>query len=172
MTVSSEPGSTQGDRSCSTFKKENKMIKNILVPTDGTKSSENAVLMAIEMAKQYDAELYIIYVVPKGEIPKRVVDYLREERLDGGLGKLSTKVIGEAVLEPVLKKIKAQGVKDGKWMVLRGDPAEEILKFARSRKIDMIVMGKGGHGVIKGLLLGSVSRKVCNLAECSCVTVK
>jgi nucleotide-binding universal stress UspA family protein len=172
MTISSEPGSTQGCRSHSPSKKENIMVKNILVPTDGSKNSDNAVQMAVDMAKKYGAELYIVYVVPKGEIPKRVVDYLREERLDGGLGKLSTKVIGEAVLEPVLKKIKAQGIKDGKWMVLRGDPAQEILKFARSRKIDMIIMGKGGHGVIKGLLLGSVSRKVCNLAECSCVTVK
>ena len=148
------------------------MVKKILVPTDGSKSSENAVQMAIEMAKQYDAELHIIYVVPKGEIPKKVVDYLREERLDGGLGKLSTKVIGEAVLEPVLKKITDQGVKAGKWMVLRGDPAQEILKFAKNRQVDMIVMGKGGQGVIKGLFLGSVSRKVCNLAECACVTVK
>ncbi|HSO67560.1 MAG TPA: universal stress protein, partial [Desulfatirhabdiaceae bacterium] len=98
--------------------------------------------------------------------------YLQEERGDGGLGKLSTKVIGEAVLEPVLNKIKAQGIDLGKWMVVRGDPAQEILKFARNRKVDMIVMGKGGQGIIKGLLLGSVSRKVCNLAECACVTVK
>lgn len=148
------------------------MVKKILLPTDGSKGSKNAIQMAVEMAKNQDAELYIVYVVPKGEIPKEVVEYLQEEMLDGGLGKLSAKVIGEAVLEPVLKKIKSQGVKAGKWMVLRGDPAQEILKFAKSRKVDMIVMGKSGQGGIKALLLGSVSRKVCNLAECACVTVK
>jgi nucleotide-binding universal stress UspA family protein len=148
------------------------MVKKILVPTDGSKGSKNAIRMAVEMAKNHDAELYILYVVPKGELPKKVVDYLKEERIDGGLGKLSTKVIGEVVLEPVLKEIKSQGVNAGKWMVLRGDPAQEILKFAKNRQVDMIVMGKGGQGVIKGLLLGSVSRKVCNLAECACVTVK
>lgn len=148
------------------------MVKKILVPTDGSKGSGNAIQMAVEMAKNHDAELYILYVVPKEEIPEKVVDYLQEERVDGGLGKLSTKVIGEVVLEPVLKEIKSQGVKAVKWMVLRGDPAQEILKFAKNRKVDMIVMGKGGQGVIKGLLLGSVSRKVCNLAECACVTVK
>ncbi|MBU1182486.1 MAG: universal stress protein [Proteobacteria bacterium] len=148
------------------------MIKKILVPTDGSKGSENAIQMAAELAKNHNAELYILYVVPKGEIPKKVVDYLREERIDGGLGKLSTKVIGETVLEPVLKKVNSQGVKAVKWMVLRGDPAQEILKFAKSRKVDMIVMGKSGQRGIKGLLLGSVSHKVCNLAECACVTVK
>ncbi len=90
------------------------------------------------------------HVVPKGEIPKKVLDYLQEERVDGGLGKLSTKVIGETVLEPILKKVNSQGVKAVKWMVLRGDPAQEILKFAKSRKVDMIVMGKSGHGGIGG----------------------
>lgn len=148
------------------------MIKSILVPTDGSEGSGNAIQMAIEMAQKYDAQLHIVYVVPKGELPKQVLEYLKEERVDGGLGKLTAKVIGEAVLEPVLEKVKSQGVMTGKWMVLRGDPAEEILKFAKSRKVDMIIMGKGGRGSIKGLLLGSVSRKVCNLSECPCVTVK
>ena len=148
------------------------MVKKILAPTDGSKGSENAIQMAIQMATMHDAELFIVYVVPKGEIPKGVLDYIQEERIDGGLGKLTTKVIGEAVLDPILKEVKSQGVKKGKWMVLRGDPAQEILKFAKSRKVDMIVMGKGGQGGIKELLLGSVSRKVCNVTECTCVTVK
>lgn len=148
------------------------MIKKILVPTDGSKGSENAIQMAAELAKNHNAELYILYVVPKGEIPEKVVNYLQEERIDGGLGKLSTKVIGETVLEPILKKVSSQGVEVVKWMVLRGDPAQEILKFAKSRKVDMIVIGKSGQRGIKGLLLGSVSHKVCNLAECACVTVK
>lgn len=148
------------------------MIKKILVPTDGSKGSNNAIQMGIEMALKLDAELYIVYVVPKGELPEKIIEYLKEERLDGGLGKLTAKTIGETILEPVLEKVKSQGVKSGKWMVLRGNPADEILKFAKSRDIDMIIMGKAGRGAIKGLLLGGVSRKVCNLAQCACVTVK
>jgi nucleotide-binding universal stress UspA family protein len=148
------------------------MVEKILVPTDGSKSTENAIQMAVDMAKHYNAELYIVYVVPEGEIPENIMAYLREEGVYSGLGKMTAKVIGEAVLEPVLEKVKSMGVKSGKWMVLRGDPAQEILKFAKTRKVDMIVMGKGGRGGIKGLLLGNVSHKVCNLAECACVTVK
>ncbi len=148
------------------------MIGRILVPTDGSKSTENAIEMAADLADSYNAELYIVYVVPKGEIPETIIEYLKDEGTGSGLGKLSAKVIGEAVLEPVLKKVKARGVKSGKWMVLRGDPAQEILKFAKTREIDMIVMGKSGQSSIKGLLLGSVSRHVCHLAECACVTVK
>jgi len=148
------------------------MFEKILVPTDGSKSSENAIQMAVKMAKKYNAELYIVYVVPKDEIPEKIVDYLKEEGIDSGLGKLSADVIGETVLEPILKDVRSCGVKSGKWMVLRGDPAQEILKFAKTRKVDIIIMGKRGRGSIKELLLGSVSRKVCHLAECACLTVK
>ena len=148
------------------------MVKKILVATDGSNNSDNAVQMAVEMANKHGAELLIVYVVPKGDIPKKVIEYLREEGADGGLGKLSSKLIGEAILEPVLKKVKSQGCNACKWIVLHGDPAQEILKFAKSRKVDMIVMGKGGQGILKGMLLGGVSRKVCNLTECACITVK
>jgi nucleotide-binding universal stress UspA family protein len=57
-------------------------------------------------------------------------------------------------------------------MVFSGDPVEEIIQFAKNNDIDMIVIGSRGLGKIKGLLLGSVSSKVCHLAECTCVTIK
>lgn len=146
-------------------------MRAILVATDGSERSEKAVDTAVEMAMKFDATLHIVYVVPRGEIPPRILDYLKDERVDGGIGKMSAKVIGEAVLEPVLERVKQSGIRDAKYMVLRGDPAEEILKFAKNREVDMIVLGKRGYSGLKELLLGSVSRKVCHLSECACVTV-
>ena len=37
---------------------------------------------------------------------------------------------------------------------------------------DLIVMGRRGLGDLGGLLMGSVSHKVCHLADCACLTVK
>ncbi|NIO03304.1 MAG: universal stress protein [Proteobacteria bacterium] len=57
-------------------------------------------------------------------------------------------------------------------VALQGDPAERIIEFAREKSVDMIVIGSRGLGPVKGLFLGSVSTKVCHLADCTCVTVK
>ena len=59
-----------------------------------------------------------------------------------------------------------------KSAVLMGDPAEKIVEYAKANGIDMIVIGNRGLGAVKMLFMGSVSNKVCNLAECTCVTVK
>ena len=49
-------------------------------------------------------------------------------------------------------------------MTVYGDPATEILRYAREAEADTIVMGSRGRGRLAGLLLGSVSQKVASLA--------
>ncbi len=53
-----------------------------------------------------------------------------------------------------------------------GDPTSEILKYAEENDVDMIVLGSRGLGKLGMLMLGSVSHKVCNIAQRTCVTVK
>jgi nucleotide-binding universal stress UspA family protein len=53
-----------------------------------------------------------------------------------------------------------------------GNPAEEVVAFARDREADLIICGSRGFGRVKSLLLGSTSHKITQLAECSCLTVK
>ena len=57
-------------------------------------------------------------------------------------------------------------------ILLRGNPAEEIVKYAQENDVDLIVMGSHGLGYVKGMLVGSVSRKICHLAHCDCYIVK
>ena len=57
-------------------------------------------------------------------------------------------------------------------MVAHGDPADQIVRAAERRRADLIVMGRRGHGDLKGPLLGSVSHKVCQLAATACLTVR
>jgi nucleotide-binding universal stress UspA family protein len=52
-----------------------------------------------------------------------------------------------------------------------GPEAESILKVAESCKADLIVMGSRGFGAVKGLLVGSVSRKVIHYATCPVMVV-
>ena len=52
-----------------------------------------------------------------------------------------------------------------------GDPATRIVYQAEANAADLIVMGRRGLGDLGGLLLGSVSHKVAQLASCACLTV-
>lgn len=148
------------------------MAKKILVPFDGSLHSKKAILFAADVAKQHDSELFLVHVVKDRDIPPEILEYIESEKISGGIGKVSAKIISEGIMKAAQQQVQDMGLKITKSMVFRGDPAEEIIQFAKNNDIDMIVIGSRGLGKIKGLLLGSVSSKVCNLAECTCVTVK
>jgi nucleotide-binding universal stress UspA family protein len=57
-------------------------------------------------------------------------------------------------------------------LVVTGEPAEEILRLAKERPAEMIVVGARGLGVVKRLLLGSVSDMVLRAAHCGVLIVK
>ena len=65
-----------------------------------------------------------------------------------------------------------EGVKSVRSVVEDGDPARCILDCATRDNADLVVLGSRGLSDLKGLLLGSVSHKVSQLAECTCMTVK
>jgi nucleotide-binding universal stress UspA family protein len=148
------------------------MTKKILIPFDGSEHSQKAIRFAADVAQQHDSELFLIHVVKDKDIPPEILEYIESEKINGGIGKLSAKLISEEIMKTARKQLQDLGLKIAKSMVFRGDPAEEIIQFARNNDIDMIVIGSRGLGQIKGLLLGSVSSKVCQLSECTCVTVK
>ena len=56
--------------------------------------------------------------------------------------------------------------------LLEGNPASDIVKFAQSQEIDLIVIATHGLTGIKHLLLGSVAEKVVRMAPCPVFTVK
>jgi nucleotide-binding universal stress UspA family protein len=57
-------------------------------------------------------------------------------------------------------------------LVLFGDPAEELIHFAREKGCDVIVIGSSGKGMVKRTLMGSVSTKVALQAQCSVYIVR
>ena len=173
------------------------MFKNILVPTDGSAPSSNALDLAIEMAKSCEAQLSIVHVIPRGvsiESLREVAE--RHEFLDQVEEDLSNPdvivatatpaagvpivVVPDTVLEKVgsllLEKLTANArsreldsVASG---LLDGDPADEILRYADRNGIDLIAVGSRGLGALKSLFLGSVSRKLVEDAKCPCLVVK
>lgn len=148
------------------------MVKKILVPIDGSEHAKKAIEFATNTALQYDATVYLMHVVAETKIPEEVLHYIESERYAEPPETIYPHLVADGIIQSAEKDVKGRGIKEVHTHVAKGDPAEEIVEFARENAIDMIIIGSRGLGSFKGLLLGSVSSKVCHTAECTCMTVK
>ena len=148
------------------------MVKKILVPTDGSDHARRAIELATDIAFQYGAMLYLLHVVAESKIPDGVLEYIRVEKLEESPERVYLQKVGEGIITVAEREARNKGIKEVQATVVQGDPAETIINFAREKGVDMIMLGSRGLGKVKGVLLGSVSSKVCHVADCTCVTVK
>ena len=138
------------------------LYMKILVPLDGSKYSEKALLHACDMAKNYQASLTLLYVVEKS-IPFNLLD--RKEYLEI-LRKFGNKVLTKG------KKITADYGVDSKIIMKEGNVANETVKLAKKEKYNLIIVGSKGLGATTRFFLGSVSNKLANNSPCSILIVK
>jgi len=152
------------------------MISNILVATDASTASNRALKMAADFARQHDAELLIVHVIRDMQIPFEIkeipeLEFSTIETFNDAREEIMRKV-AESVLRKAREKAQDAGAEKIKTAIGTGDPAMSILGFAKRAKSDMIVVGTRGLGKLKGMVLGSVSRKIANNAEISCLIVR
>ncbi|QUC64578.1 universal stress protein [Nitrosopumilus sp. K4] len=135
---------------------------SILVPLDGSKFSEKALLHACEMAKNYQSRLILLYVVEKS-LPINLLD--RKEYLD------ILRKFGKKVLINAKNTTTKRGV-DSKIVMKEGNITDEIVKLAKKEQCNLIVVGSKGLGATARFFLGSVSNKLANNSPCSILIVK
>lgn len=148
------------------------MLKKILLATDGSTGSRKALAFAVEMALRYDSQLYVLHVIPNMEIPVEVLEYYSAEDIDDPPASFFLEKIGQKIVQQSENECKMTGCENVHTIVLRGDPADMIIEFAKDKQMDLIILGSRGFRGIKGRLLGSVSRKVSHASKCSCLIVK
>jgi nucleotide-binding universal stress UspA family protein len=144
-------------------------ISKIMVPVDGSDHSKKAVELAIAIARLSGAQIYFIHVLEETNAPKWFKEFAEIERL--GTADYFD-IVDRRLFAPLIQRAKESEIQVFRCISAKGDPADEILKNAESRKIDLIVMGSRGLGKFSGVILGSVSTKVLSHAKCSCITVK
>jgi nucleotide-binding universal stress UspA family protein len=152
------------------------MIKCILVATDASAASNRALKMAAQLSEQYEAELLIVNVIRDMQLPFEIqeipeLEFTEFEAFNDAREEVLRK-IAETVLKVAKQKAEKTGASKVKTAIGTGDPASSILGFAKRRKVDMIVVGTRGLGKLKGKILGSVSRKIADSAETSCLIVR
>ena len=138
------------------------MMKNILVPVDGSEGADRAIEKAVMLAKLCNAKVNFLYVANINQLAINAV--LSDAILD------SVTKAGNVILERAMEMV-PEGVEKESFSDT-GLPAVVVLDFAESNNIDLIVMGSRGLGVVKGVLLGSVSQYVVEQAKCPVLVVK
>lgn len=140
------------------------LYNGILVAADGSDPSKRAIERAARLAAFEDTPLYILNVIRDMQFPESLKRMAEVERLVGSRADL-LHYVADKILGDASKDARRQGAKKIEVRTADGDPATRIVEQADVDKADLIVIGTRGLGGVAGALLGSVSRKVSNLAD-------
>ncbi len=142
------------------------MVKNILVPYDGSESSKRAFELAVELADLYKATINVVtcLLIHTHVDPVMTVAYVETMKIqkDGLKKELSE-------LEPKLKQADIPYKTD---VIESVSITDAVLSYADTHAIDLIVMGSRGLGGFKKMLLGSVASGVSQHSKCPVLIVK
>ena len=120
-------------------------VRELLVATDFSDEAEAAVGVAIDYARRLDARLHVLHVPSREDVDVT-------QRLSDASAPAGSDV-------PVI------------IASIAGDPAEEILAYARRHPIDLVVVGTHGRSGFSRMLLGSVADRVVRGASCPVLMV-
>ena len=141
-------------------------LNRILVPIDFSSYSKNALQYAVPLARKFQAELVLVYVVEPTVYP---ADFsfgqvgfpsVEEELRQRGSEELA-KLIEEQIPRPV----------SARKVIRTGKPYLEILEAAKVEGAEMIVIATHGHSGVEHLLFGSAAEKVIKKAKCPVVVI-
>jgi nucleotide-binding universal stress UspA family protein len=143
-------------------------VARILVPTDFSETADAALAYAKTLAATLDASLYVVHVFRApyvaafaNEVYAPPPPDLRERELADARAQL-------------LERLNSDEERrfSGTRAIVEGLTAKEIVKYADTYAIDLIVMGTHGRRGVAHLLLGSVAEHVVRTAHCPVLTVR
>ena len=143
-------------------------LKKILVPTDFSEYSNNALKYGCALSEKFGSEMHLLHVLQDlvAMVPEPGLafpppgNYMQELQQSSELA---------------LKDLPPSGWGHGPSIVRttrNGPPFVEIVRYARENEIDLIVIGTHGRGGLAHMLLGSVAEKVIRKASCPVLTVR
>ena len=138
----------------------------LLVAHDGSPQSDKALETAAAMAKAMGASVHIVTVVPDlclstEELSPESCDVVDKSLADEARGRMAK----------VATSVESTGFQATN-VIRNGRPADEIVAGARDAVADMIFLGSTGKHGARKFILGSVSSRVAEYAECNVLIVK
>ena len=138
----------------------------IALAVDGSNNSMKAAEYALELGKKIDAELVAVHVVDLSSVFKMLPQATKKELIK--IGRPDAKKIFEQVA-----CLAGQRDINIKTEVIESScsAADALIRYAKARKIDLIVVGTKGRSGMKKVLLGSVASKVVTHAPCAVLVI-
>jgi nucleotide-binding universal stress UspA family protein len=138
------------------------MFKRILIAYDGSEPADKAFERALDLASKYGAHLHVLAVAQPPEFAEdveteAVLDNARDH-FEARFTSMKQRAVGASV--------------EADFEIRVGHPAEQVVRFADQRSVDLIVTGHRGKGLFERWLLGSVSRRVIAYAGCTVMVVR
>jgi nucleotide-binding universal stress UspA family protein len=136
------------------------VMTQILVATDFSEASAAAMEYGRALARTFGASLHLLHVIENPFLRPHAVDphTIKNAALSHLFDRLTDDDRRKLHATPVLET--------------SDDPADAIVKYAKARQIDLIVMGTHGRGTVAQILEGSVAERVVRLAPCPVLTVR
>jgi len=141
----------------------------ILVPTDFSEYSNGALEQALDIAKRYKAKVFLLHVLHEGIHPASsgiLPDELVQKMKDVTVAWVKTSFQNQLNLFPQAKEVEVA------TNVRHGVPYDEILKEAKEKRIDLIVLASLGKSRVTKYLIGCVARNILKGSKCPVLLTK
>ena len=140
---------------------------DILAPIDFSPDSEKALHYAWTLADLFDANLHLLHVIDFPVHPDHyAVNAILADHLDQDLTERTHEEMDKLIAKHASVPVRHQ------TCVVSGRAYSEIVQFAQTHDIDLIVMGTRGLSRLKNFLLGGTAAKVVRHASCPVLTIK
>lgn len=141
-------------------------LKKILCPIDFSACSLQALNYAVDLAIKEKASLYLIHVIETytndvGDIQKQIDLLLNNEQIKNLKVRLDN-----LIPDDTKKSISID------TSIVKGIPFVEIVRTAKDKHIDLIIMGTHGRTGLKHILIGSVAERVIQKAPCPVLSIR
>ena len=153
-------------------------LRGIMLVTDGSASSRQAVHFLGRLPLPLDARLWVMHVLPPPPIPMMILETSTgnvpiafKDSGEAAALKAKEEKEGEALVDSTLAALKATG-KPAEGILKRGDAATEIMAVVKEQNIDLLITGSRGLSPIRSWMMGSVSRKLVHYSGCSVLVVR
>ena len=141
------------------------MLRKILVAFDGSEQSYKAFDFALDMSRLCPGAAPEIMVISVAQPPEPIDIVEMDAVIDSATQHY------EVLFKGLERDAKERNI-EIKTEVVVGHPADQIVRYAKEKNPDMIVVGQKGKSKIESWLLGSVSKRVATYAPCTVTIVK